>query len=209
MKKPEAVNLMILVALCVTMAHGQHKQKGDQAATNGPAVPCQPDVASRSLPLVAIWKDSPSYRQATNDYRYLRIAVWEDGQVLLGRDVKTWCKDLVTGRISTQQVATLKQELRGTGVLDQKETCYLVPDGAVVCMTLFLDGKGQTLYWDEVELPLHGINYNPQPRHIAFKTTWKKVNAIAVSAVPSWVKPLTGGFSPPSSWYRRPATQSR
>jgi hypothetical protein len=71
-----------------------------------------------------------------------------------------------------------------------------------------LDTKKQMLFWDEVEDPEIGINFNPKPHHLEFKSCWKIVNHLGLLALPDDGQPVKERFQAPKSWYLKRVIQS-
>lgn len=165
-----------------------------------------PARSTMNMPFLAIW--SNHLRIGTGENAYLRVAVWDDGQIQFAQDPKSGDYNLRQGRIDPAQVAALKAGLVNTGVFDLKGTSYLVPDAPCICMMVNLGNKRQMLYWDEVEAPGYGINIDPKPHHRAFIRSWKEVNRLAVQAIPDRSVPLEEHFQPPQSWYLKRPIQS-
>lgn len=159
-------------------------------------------------PLVAIWRQSDGHRPSSGA-PFLRIAIWEEGRVLVAADPGRWEHRLREGRISADGIVSLKKKIAATGVFNLKGSCYLVPDAPVDCLLLDFGGQRQMLYWDEVESANYGINIAPKPHRLEFKECWKAVNRLALASCPREVTALPGRFGPvPQSWYLKPAVQS-
>lgn len=63
---------------------------------------------------------------------------------------------------------------------------------------------------DEIETPVHRININPKPHHLAFKKAWWEVSRLALSVLPHRAQKLAAPFSrPPRKWYVKRAIQSK
>jgi hypothetical protein len=160
----------------------------------------------KKRPLLAVWMDSGPLG---DESPYLRLAIWEDGTVVLAKDAKTWNHDLRLGTIPQERVKELKHKISGTGVFGLKGYCYLVPDAPVICLVASFGDEKQILYWDEVEQPHYGINVDPKPHHLAFIKAWKAVNKAGISYLPDKHEELGEGFvKPPAQWFVKRAIQS-
>jgi hypothetical protein len=164
---------------------------------------------STNRPFLAIWRDAERVAGQSQP-PYLRIAIWEDGRVVYAARTNRWNHDLQEGRISQETLATLKKDLAATGIFDLEGTCYLVIDAPVDCVMVDLGARQQMLFWDEVEKPGYGININPQPHHLSFIRCWKKVNELALAAIPAQSATWAGRFdSVPASWRLKRPIQSK
>ncbi|WP_367874030.1 hypothetical protein [Luteolibacter sp. Populi] len=161
-------------------------------------------------PLLALWVDSHGMRVGATMQKELRFAIWEDGRVLCAKDPEKGGSGLRSGTITAEQVATLKNQVNGSGIFELKGNCYLVPDAPVHCLIASVDGKKQMLYWDEVEMPGYGINTNPKPQHLAFMACWKQVKAAGLRRLKKDLHEVapSQSFSPPKSWYFKKTIQS-
>jgi hypothetical protein len=161
----------------------------------------------KSDPLIAIWCDNIG--RMPSDAPYLRVAIWEDGQVIFAKDPEKWEYSLQEGKIASYRIKLLKKALLDTNVFELKGNTYLVPDAPTYSITINIGDKKQTLYWDEVETSGYGINIKPKPQHVEFKKCWKSLNSLALVACPDEFVESKEKFSmPPQSWYAKPAIQS-
>lgn len=162
-------------------------------------------------PFLAIWKDSDGMPipGKVSKAPYLRIAIWNDGRIVFASDPKKWDHALREGKIDGTRVSELKKRLGKTEVFQLKGNCYLVPDAPVVYLMLDLGDKQQMLCWDEVERPGYGINIQRTPTRLNFIQTWKKVNQLALAAIPKDSWPHEEKFQrPPESWRLKRPIQS-
>jgi hypothetical protein len=161
----------------------------------------------KGCPLIAVWCADAGMK--TSDAPYLRVAIWEDGQVIYAKDPEKWGHSLQEGKIAPYRIKLLKKALSDTGAFELKGNCYLVPDAPTYCITLSIGDKKRTLYWDECESPNYGININPKPQHIEFKKCWKALNNLALVACPDQSTESKEKFSEsPRSWNAEPSIQS-
>lgn len=166
-------------------------------------------LGETNLPILAVWRDGGGFRLNATPKR-LRLAIWEDGRVVFSRNPNTWSDELYVGRISETAVTELKNGLQTTGVFDLPGHCYLVPDAPIFCTMIAVGERQQLLYWDEVESSTYGININPEPHHLAFKTAWWEVNKLGIRALPSEATRFGGEFTnAPNSWRLKQPIQSR
>lgn len=108
------------------------------------------------------------------------------------------------------RVAELKKALRKTRVFTLEGNCYLVPDAPVDYIMLDLGEAQQMLCWDEVEKPGYGMNIAPTPSYLKFIRSWKKVNKLALDAIPQESRPHKELFQrPPDSWRLKKVIRSR
>ena len=82
----------------------------------------------KGCPMIAVWCESEGIKPS----KYLRVAIWEDGQAVFAKDTEKWGHSLLEGTIATYRIKLLKKALSDTGVFDLKGHCYLVPDAARV-----------------------------------------------------------------------------
>ena len=164
----------------------------------------------KGCPLIAVWCDYENESRMESDAPYLRVAIWEDGEVIYAKDPDKWGHSLQAGQIAPYRIKLLKKALLETGIFELKGNCYLVPDASTYCITLNVGNKQRTLYWDECESPNYGININPKPQHIEFKKCWKALNSLALVACPDQFTESKERFAkPPQSWYAEPSIQSK
>jgi hypothetical protein len=156
-------------------------------------------------PMVALWRQHDGGLGGP----YLRFAVWADGRVLYAQDPDKWGHELRRGKLTAARVARLKAAIADTGVFDLKGTCYLVPDAPCDCLMVDLGDKKQMLYWDEVEAPGYGINFDLKPHHREFIRVWKAINHLGLLACPDEGEEVKERFQAPQSWYIKPAIQSK
>ncbi len=166
----------------------------------------------KERPFLAIWRDSDGmplpghYSKAP----YLRIAIWSDGRIVFAQDPKKWNHKLREGKIDSTRLPGLKKAIEKTGVFRLEGNCYLVPDAPVEYIMLDLDEEQQMLCWDEVEVPGYGINIQQTPAHLEFIHSWKKVNKLALTAIPTKSRPHEEPFKrTPESWRLKKRLQSK
>ena len=156
-------------------------------------------------PLLALWVDSHGMPRPGEPVKskQLYFAIWEDGRVLCAKDPEKAGSGLRSGTITAEQVATLKNQVTGSGIFELKVTAAAVPDAPLHCLIASVDGKKQMLYWDEVEMPGYGINSNPTPQDLAFIACWKQVKAAGLKRLKKDLHEVSPSqtFSPPKSWY--------
>jgi hypothetical protein len=162
-----------------------------------------PTPLPKARPIVAVWRDNDGF-VSSPPAPYLRVAVWEDGTVLFGKDPGKWGHELQTGRIAAYRVTRLKAALADSGVFSLKGHCYLGPDLPVDCIMVDAGGKQQTLYWVE------GVtNWMTTPGRKEFVRAWTTVNHLALLACPDDAKSAEERFDgPPGSWYVKDRIQS-
>lgn len=161
-------------------------------------------------PFFAVWNDRSGLETGFGHYQgpYLRFAFWDDGRVVFAKESEWKDKPLQRGKISADRVDRLKHALRDSGVLKLRGTCYLVPDGGSITMSVELGEHKQTLYWDEVKVEGYGINFNPQPQHREFIRCWEALNSLGLAARPKQSETVLERVRPQPSWSFRPAIQS-
>lgn len=166
------------------------------------------------LPMVAVWQQvshrevSPPGSPPPRVGPALRFAVWSSGRTVFAKDATSWDSPLVEGKLSESALKTLSDSLTKTAVFDLRGTTYLVPDAPVLVTLVRVGGREQILYWDEVEAPNYGFNSHPKPHHLDFKRAWKAVTDAVKASLPAASKAYSGTFSPPPTWYIKPAIQS-
>jgi len=172
------------------------------SAVAGDTAPA-PKPMPKARPIVAVWRDSDGF-VSNPQAPYLRVAVWEDGTVLFGKDPAKWGHELQTGRIAAYRVARLKAALADSGVFALKGHCYLGPDLPVDCIMVDAGGKQQTLYWVE------GVTeWMTTPGRKEFVRAWTTVNHLALLPCPDDAKLAEEGFvGRPASWYLKEKIQS-
>jgi len=159
--------------------------------------------ASAQPPMVAVWCEDMGWFSGKRP-PYLRIAIWEDGRVIFAKDPNKWDQKLRQGRIPSDRVAALKKQITAAGVFELTGTAYLVPDAHIYCMLVNFGGKQSLLEWDEVESPNYGINIDPTPKHLKFKSAWKTVNRLALAVRPGESHPFPHPFNRvPQSWKKQ------
>jgi hypothetical protein len=151
-------------------------------------------------PFLAVWQDSGG--MSRNAAPFLRVAIWDDGRVLVAQDPKEWGHDLQQAQLSGEQVAQLKRAVLATGVFELSRTSYLVPDAPFDCLVVNFEGQHASLWWDERETLNYGANSaDPAPAYLRFKECWKAVNALAIAACPRASEPSPERFTEvPSTW---------
>jgi hypothetical protein len=158
--------------------------------------------------LIAVWCDYAGMKKS--EAPFLRVAIWEDGQVIFAKDPEKWGHSLQEGKIAPYRIKLLKKALSDTGVFELKKNAYLVPDAPTYCITLSMGDKKRTLYWDELEDPGYGININLKSQHIEFKKCWTALNNLALVACPDKFAESKEKFSDsPKSWYVEQSIQSK
>jgi hypothetical protein len=171
--------------------------------------PAENQAKRADRPFLAVWRDRDAgFLGGTGEDPYLRFAIWGDGRVLYAKDPAKWGHEVRRGKLAPSRVARLKAALADTGIFDLKETGYLVPHGPVDCLMVDLGGKQKMLYWDEIESPNYGINFDPKPHHLEFKRCWKAVNHLGLVALPDDGEALKERVKVPQSWYLKQEVQS-
>jgi len=157
--------------------------------------------AADDLPMVAVWRSNEGHVLRTESQApYLRVAIWPDGRFLIAKDTAKWSHDLQRGKLSAEDLATLKKELAELGAFDLKRTSYLVPDGGCNCALLKLGEKEALMQWDEVLTANYGINTIPTLGAKAFKNCWKTLNTLAVGSCLEPREAVTERFVIPEEW---------
>lgn len=202
------VGLSTLVIACSTSAptvareHRQTNREEDQAHHGG----------WTTLPLFAVWRRIGAYPRPDDSPATwspaLRFAVFESGRYAFAEDPTRWDSPLREGYVDQATLELIRGEIMRSGIFELTGTCYLAPDAPVLVTLARIGGREQILYWDEIESSSHGINRDPQPRHIAFKRVWYEVGATLAHHRPAQSTLNLEQFQPPMTWYVREPVQS-
>lgn len=177
-----------------------------------PALPAPPAPAidHAELPIVALWRASGGAprpgRPATGPA--LRAALFADGRFVFLRDEKRWDGPQAMVRLTPAATKKLLNDIVASGVFALEGDTYLVPDAPTLAILVRDGARQRMLYWDEVDSANYGINVDPQPRHLAFKKTWRAISQSLLAARPKAAATLRVPLIPPPAWRVQPPIQS-
>lgn len=147
-------------------------------------------------PLVAIWRQHGGFT-GESGVSYLRVAIWEDGRVLVGRNSEEWGHELLEGRVAANRIAHLKAALVETGVFDLKKTAFVVPDLPCDHVLVDLGNRRQFLAWLEEPTPGRDSSHPVDD----LENCWQAINGLALVACPDQLVPAKIRFEhTPESW---------
>jgi hypothetical protein len=121
----------------------------------------------------------------------LRMAIWEDGSVLMQPD-RSISEHILIGNLDGEDLETALQRIVQTGLFSGSREGYIVPDAAFSSLMIRTETESKVRYWHGTLSPNFGGNLNTNEQYREFVKRWKASESTLLALTPVKVERLAG-----------------